>query len=396
LPILFDRCNFRIAHNLFIFVTIFPECGFKKQKLMQKSKIGFLGAGGIARSHIFALNSLKYFYPSPPKFELEAVSSVKEESRRSFAEDYGFMSAVNTDDFFSNTSIDTVFILGPNNVHYPHLKAAMEMPGVKRVYIEKPVCSNREEEVKIRELVAGKHGHKTIQVGFQFLMASAIREALNWWRDRDFGKPLHFTFTLKHSDYLRSSYREKRRTRLTSAPDGGAMADLGSHALSLMVAFLGKDINIMSALQSGEFSDVPADSDLYSEISLFDPKTNAVGNVSGSRISSGIGDMMAFEIYAEKGAIRYNSYFPDRFEYFFEETGDWAVRFTGSDFQPVTGFPSVHVPAGWLRALIHAHYVFLTGNDEFACVPDLHHGLEVQRLVRETAGHMLCFRKNNL
>ncbi len=369
---------------------------FKIENRMNKMKIGFLGAGGIARSHAFALNSLKYFYPDSPDFELTAVASAREQSRMAFARNFGFKSALSTDDFFACPDIDTVFILGPNNVHYPHLEAAVGMPPVKRIYIEKPVCSSREEEKKITRLIEGGHGVESVQVGFQFLMASAVREALTWWREKDFGRPLHFSFTLRHSDYLQSSYREKRRTRLTPAPDGGAMADLGSHAISLMVAFLGNDVQIMSALQSGNFADVPDDSDLYSEISLFDPKTRAVGNVSGSRVSSGIGDMMAFEIYAEKGAIRYNTYYPDRFEYFFEEVGDWSTRFAGSNFKPVTSFPSGHVPAGWLRPLIHAHYVFLTGNDKLAFVPDLKHGLEVQRLVRETAGSMKIFRNKTL
>jgi predicted dehydrogenase len=363
---------------------------------MKKIKIGFIGAGGIARSHVFALNSLRYFYNDPPDFELLAVTSARQESRQKFASDLGFSSALSPEDFFSNRLIDTVFILGPNNVHFSHLKGSLDMPSVERVYLEKPVCSSREEEESISRILGRGLSAKNVQAGFQFLMGSAVREALIWWKEKDFGRPLHFSFTLRHSDYLNLSYREKRRTRLTPAPDGGAMADLGSHALSLMVAFLGEGIKITSALQSGEYPDVPAGSDLYSEISLFDPKTRAVGNVSGSRVSSGIGDMMAFEIYAEKGALKYNSMFPDRFEYFFEENGDWAVHFTGSNFKPVTSFPSGHVPGGWLRALIHAHYVFLTGNDRHAFVPDLHHGLEVQRLVRETAVYLEQFRKLNL
>jgi predicted dehydrogenase len=364
---------------------------------MEKIKIGFMGAGGIARSHVFALDALKYFYQDSPGFELKAVTSARRESREAFAKDFGFGSALSVEEFLSE-DLDAVYILGPNNVHYQHLEAALAMPSVEKIYLEKPICSSMEEEIRIGKIMEGEHKNKTIQIGFQFLMSSALREAIDLWNRKDFGKPLHFTFTLRHSDYLLSSHRQKRRSRLTSAPDGGAMADLGSHALSMMVSFLGNDLRIISALQSGEFDDVPADSDLYSEISLFDPKTGAVGNVSGSRVSSGIGDMMAFEIYAENGSIKYNSYYPDRFEYFFASDGDWSTRFTGSNFKPVTTFPSGHVPAGWLRPLIHAHYVFLSGNDIGTFVPDLRHGAEVQRLVREAAEHMAVFRekKNNL
>ncbi len=359
---------------------------------MQKFKIGFLGAGSIARSHAFALNSLKYYYSNPPDFELLAVASAREESRSAFAKEYGFELAVSVEEFSSIDDIDTVYILGPNNIHHPHIELALAMPAVKRIYLEKPVCSNHDEEMKLRDLLGRNNKGKIFQVGFQFVMASPVRQALIWWKQKDFGKPVHFSFTLKHSEYLKVSHREKRRSRLTPAPDGGAMADLGSHAISMMVAFLGNDLQIMTALQSGGFDDVPPGSDLYSEISLYDSKTKAVGNVSASRVSIGIGDMLAFEIYAEKGAIRYNSYFPDRFEYFTDQAGDWSTHFTGSSFEPVTSFPAHYVPGGWLRALIHAHYVFLAGNDELAYIPDLAHGVEVQRLVRETAEHLEIFR----
>jgi hypothetical protein len=43
--------------------------------------------------------------------------------------------------------------------------------------------------------------------------------------------------------------------------------------------------------------------------------------------------------------------------------------------------------------MIHAHYVFLTGEDKNEFVPDIKHGLEVQRLVTETAEHLKVFRE---
>lgn len=359
---------------------------------MSTVTIGFLGAGGIAKSHAFALSAIKYYYPASPEIKLEAVHSARSESRETFARQYGFREAVNFSSFTSNTSIDTVFILGPNNIHYPHLEAALKMPSVKRIYLEKPVCSNIQEEEKMRELLKAYETSKQIQVGFQMTQTSAIQEALKLWNSGVFGNAVHFNFTLKHGDYLQKSYREKRVTRLTPAPDGGAMADLGSHAVSLAMAFMGEELKILHSIQGGAFEDVPEGSDLFSEISVFDLKSKAVGTISGSRVSSGTGDLLAFEIYAEKGTLKYTSHQPDTFEYFLEEKGNWTKVFTGSNYQPATSFPSAHVPGGWLRSLIHAHYVFLTGAQS-AFVPDLKHGLAVQRVVRETAEHLEKFRR---
>ena len=93
------------------------------------------------------------------------------------------------------------------------------------------------------------------------------------------------------------------------------------------------------------------------------------------------------------GAFRYSSASPDSFEYFTEESDRWSKQVVGSNFKPFTSFPSGHVPAGWLRSMIHAHYVFLTGKGQDEFVPDINHGLEVQRLVTQTAEHLKIFRQ---
>ncbi len=362
---------------------------------MNQKKIvaGFIGAGGIARAHAFALNSLRYYYNDSPEIKTEVVCSASEKSRRLFADQFGFSKALSINEFVRNYQIDTVYILSPNKFHFEHLEAVIKMPNVKRIYIEKPVCSTLDEEVRIGRLAAN-HSDIKIQTGFQFHFIPAIREAMKLWSSGKLGKLVHFDIKYYHGDYLQKEYRDKRTNRLTPAPDGGAMADLGSHAISLAVAFFGTGLNIFSAIQSGNFKEVPADSDLYSLITLFDSKTKAAGTVAASRISSGTGDLLNLEIYAEKGSLRFSSNTPDYYEYYLEDTGTWSRIMTGSNYKPFTSFPSGHVPAGWLRSMIHAHYEFLSGEKGESFVPDITHGLAVQRLVRETAENLMKFRKS--
>jgi predicted dehydrogenase len=357
----------------------------------EKMIVGFLGAGGIARAHAFALNSLQFFYPEVPEIQFEAVCSARKESSDAFATKFGFKKSLSIEEFRNNPEINTVWILGPNKVHFDHLKLALEMPAVTRIYLEKPVCSNEEEERQMAQMIAASG--KQIQVGFQYLQTASVREALAFWHSGKLGKPIHFDLKYYHGDYLQQSYREKRVTRLTPAPDGGAMADLGSHGISLLMAFLGENLQITSAYQAGRFSDVPADSDLFSSITLVHPENLAAGSMSASRISSGTGDLVSLEIYAEKGMLRYSSHSVDYFEYFLEETGQWTKQVVGSNYLPITSFPSGHVPPGWLRSMIHAHYLFLGGGDPKTFVPDLKHGLAVQRVVRETAVFLKTYRE---
>ncbi len=357
----------------------------------EKAVIGFIGAGGIARSHAYSLNSLRYFYNNSPAVVLSAVCSATESSRKAFASRFGFAGQCDIKEFFKNRDIDTVFILGPNKVHYEHLKLACEMTAIKRIYLEKPVCSGKDEEEAISAITLKNPGIK-IQVGFQYLFSSAVREALAFWKSGKLGRPVHFELKYYHSDYLNREYRDKRKSRLTPAPDGGAMADLGSHAISMLIAFIGDKIQITGALQSGSFDDVPTGSDLFSLISLYDASSGAAGTLAASRISAGTGDSLSIELFAEDGALRYSSDTADYFEFYTVETGVWNRMMVGSNYKPVTSFPSGHVPAGWLRAMVHAHYVFLTDSGTEAFIPGIDHGLAVQRIVTQTAEHLEIFR----
>jgi predicted dehydrogenase len=359
----------------------------------EKAIVGFIGSGGIAKSHAYSLNSLRYFYNDAPKIQMDTVCSATSESRSRFVENFGFNKSCILEEFLEEKKINTVFILGPNKVHYEHLKMVLGMAGLKRVYLEKPVCSNLEEEKAIAALIKD-HPSVKIQVGFQFLFAAVIRDMIAFWRTGKLGDPVHFDLKYWHSDYLRKEYRDLRGSRLTPAPDGGAMADLGSHSISLLIAFLGKRLRITGALQGGHFNDVGKDSDLFSLLSVYDEVSEAVGTLSASRISSGTGDYFSFELYAKEGAIRYSSITPDFYEYYMEESGIWSRKQVGSNYKPVSSFPSPHVPPGWLRSMIHAHYVFLSDNGQNEFVPDIEHGLAVQRLVTQTAEQLKSFRES--
>lgn len=361
---------------------------------MQKIHVGFLGAGGIARAHAYSIQALKYYYNEAPELIFESVASARKESRENFAQKFGFNKSESVEEFSLNKKIEAVYILGPNNVHFEHFQLALNMPNVKFIYLEKPVCASLHEEIEMKKLLEKAGNSVKIQVGFQYLQTSSVREALQFWKSGELGKPIHFELKYYHGDYLQSTYREKRVTRLTPAPDGGAMADLGSHGISLLMAFIGEKLQITSALQGGNFEGVPAGSDLFSSLSLVETETGAVGNMSASRVSSGTGDLVHLEIYAEKGTIRYSSKNPEYFEYYLEGTGQWVKQMVGSNYKPVTSFPSGHVPPGWLRSMVHAHYQFFTGNDSQAFITDLNHGLVVQRIVRETADHLSTFRTN--
>ena len=80
----------------------------------EKAVVGFIGAGGIARSHAYSLNSLRYFYNDAPEVVPYAVCSATAGSRTSFADRFGFTRSYDLEGFLSDGEINSVYILGPN------------------------------------------------------------------------------------------------------------------------------------------------------------------------------------------------------------------------------------------------------------------------------------------
>jgi len=350
---------------------------------MDQHQVAFVGAGAVAHCHAYALAVLPFCYPRVPSVRLVVAASANRASSDAFRSRFGFASSSPTDEIWPRGDIDTIFLLGPNALHFAHLERALAMPSVKRIYVEKPLCASEEEERAIEKGLIPLAGERIVQVGFQFLQMPAVRRARLLYGSGKFGRPVHFRASYLHSGYLDREYRSKRPERLKPAPVGGAMADLGSHAFSLLVAFLGDSLEVAEARQCAPFEDVPPASDLCGIALLTDRATGAVGTLTASRISAGAGESLEVEIRCVNGGFRFSTERPDDLEVFEATAGSRQVVDCGSDYGSHSRFPSAVVSAGWLRSFVHAQYIFLGGRDELP-PPGLRHGLSVQRLLRES------------
>jgi predicted dehydrogenase len=354
--------------------------------MKKQVRIGFLGAGGIAQAHAYALDALKFYYADAPQVDKVFVASPTPASRERFAERFGFYEAIPPDLVWRRTDIDALYILGPNHTHTPQLLQAVTMPDLHRIYVEKPIGSSPQDLPEL-EALAGSDHQKFILVGFQFLQKSALRTALAQWKSGIFGEPIHFRAEYLHSSYLDPAYRRKNQSRFQPIPANGATVDLGSHILSLLLAFIGDDLLIKTASSSGQFEDVPAHTDLCLTALLEEPASGAVGTLLASRVSQGTGDHLLLELYATRGALRYDTAQPDSYETYLPDHG-WQRHEVMSDYLPASKFLSDYMPSGWLRALVHNHYLFLGGDPGISFIPGLDHGIRVQYLIQDIADHL--------
>ncbi len=352
-------------------------------------RVGFLGSGGIARAHAYALDILKYYYVDAPSIEKAVVASPTPSSRQGFADRYGFKEAVPPEAIWDRDDLNTLYILGPNQTHTPQLLKAAALPHIQRIFVEKPIGTSVQDIRDLKALAKTDHG-KTIVMGFQYLQKSPIRQALDHWRSGELGDPIHFRGEYLHSSYLDPVYRREHPDRLKPIPINGAAADLGSHVLSLLIAFLGEELLILSAAASKNFDDVPSSSDLCTTALIQDQKTGAVGTMVASRVSAGTGDRLSLEIRGTHGALIFSTDQPDSYQSF-KQGSTWRKHETLSDYRPNSTFPSDYAPSGWLRALVHHHYLFLGGEPNISFVPGLIHGIRVQQLLQAIAAHILDY-----
>jgi predicted dehydrogenase len=309
------------------------------------------------------------------------VTSARPERAQRFARQFRFAHAVSEGELFAS-DVDTVFVLGPNALHFEHARRALAMPTLRRLYLEKPVCVTRDEA---REMAGWTQAapHVRIHVGFQILHMASLRRAWQEWHTGRFGAPLHFRLSLLHSGYLDADYRGTRASRLAPMPRGGALVDLGSHLVSLVMAFLGPQVEAVGAHALQPFGDVDARSDMHTLVVLKDPVSGAVGTCTSSRISAGHEDSLEVEISGTKGAVRLRSGMPDVLEICTTPNRqDWQTVRCASDYAEASRFPSRASSAGWLRPLIHQHHLFFAEKQD-GFVTDLAHGLSVQRVLHD-------------
>jgi predicted dehydrogenase len=357
-------------------------------------QVAFVGAGMIARCHAFAMNALPYYYEDAPDIVPAAVTSARPERAQRFAAKYRFRHAVSEAELWASREIDTVFVLGPNALHFEHARRALAMPSLRRLYLEKPVCVTRDEARAMAEWTKAAP-HVCVRVGFQILHMASLRYAWREWRTGRFGTPLHFKLSLLHSGYLDPAYRATRASRLAAMPEGGALVDLGSHLVSMAMAFLGPQLSVVDAHTLSPFADVDPRSDMHALVVLREAASGALGTITASRIAAGHEDSLEVEFSGTAGGIRLRSGMPDVLEVCTTANRqDWHQVRCASDYAESSKFPSRASSAGWLRPLVHQHHLFFGPPEAEAdgFVTDLEHGLAVQKVLHDVVD-MLALRR---
>jgi len=305
-----------------------------------KLRIGLIGTGFMGKTHVFGFATAAKVFDLPFEVELHTVADVTESAARKAAEAWGFAHAT-TDwrQMVADPAIDLVDITAPNALHKDMALAAIRAG--KHVYCEKPLAPLAADAQEMA-LAAEAAGVRT-QVGFNYLCNPMLHLAREMIAAGELGEIRAYR-GVHAEDYMADA--SGPFTFRHDPAGGGALADIGSHALATAEFLLGPITRVMGDCvtmigsrpgSDGQPRPVEVD-DIGRAFLRF--ANGASGSIEANWIATGRKMQHDFEVYGSKGALVFSQ---ERFnELHFYSTADAAGR---RGFRRIEAAPD-HAPYG--------------------------------------------------
>ncbi len=186
-------------------------------------KCGFVGLGNIAHSHAAHLKTLD-------NVSLAGGFDVSADAQREFQEEHGGEAFDSFDQMIE--SVDAVFVCTPNQFHENYVINCLDR-GIP-VYCEKPLAHTLESAERISE--AADHSTSFCMLGFHNRFKTAAVEAVEARESGRLGE-----ITQVDAKYIRRRGIPARGSWFTreDTAGGGALVDIGVHALDLALHLAG-------------------------------------------------------------------------------------------------------------------------------------------------------------
>jgi predicted dehydrogenase len=309
-----------------------------------KLRIGLIGSGFMGKAHAFGYATATRVFDLPYELELHTIADVDDMAATKAAAALGFSRA--TPDWRSlvaDPAIDVVNITAPNALHKEMALAAIASG--KHVYCEKPLAPLAVDAREMAE-AAEAAGVKT-QVGFNYLCNPMLGLAREMIAAGELGEIRAYR-GVHAEDYMADSAGPF--TFRHDPAGGGALADIGSHALATaeflmgpaagpITSVMGDCVTMIAERPDGRGGKRRVEVDDVGRAFLrFD--SGATGSIEGNWIATGRKMQHDFEVYGTKGALAFSQ---ERFnELHFFSTEDRRGR---QGFRRIEAAPD-HPPYG--------------------------------------------------
>jgi predicted dehydrogenase len=305
-----------------------------------KLRIGLIGTGFMGKAHVFGFTLAPRVFELPFDLELHTVADVTDTAAERARVTLGFAQA--TTDWrmiTANPEIDVVSITAPNALHKEMSLAAIAAG--KHVYCEKPLAPLAQDALEMT-LAAEAKEVKT-QVGFNYLCNPMLILAREMIEAGELGEIRGYR-GIHCEDYMADPAGPW--TFRHDPAGGGALADIGSHALATAEFLCGPVARVMGDCVTmiasrpdgtGGRKAVTVD-DVGRAFLRFE--SGASGSIEGNWIATGRKMQHDFEVYGTKGALAFSQEHFNVLHYF--STADAKGR---QGFRRIEAAPD-HAPYG--------------------------------------------------
>ncbi|MBP6678205.1 MAG: Gfo/Idh/MocA family oxidoreductase [Paracoccus sp.] len=286
--------------------------------------IGLIGTGFMGTTHVFGFATAPRVFDLPYEPVLHTLADRSPELAEGAAVALGFAHA--SDDWrrlIDDPAIDVIDITAPNALHKEMALAAIAAG--KHVYCEKPLAPSAAEALEMTE--AAEAAGVTTQVGFNYLCNPMLTLAREMIAAGELGEIRGYR-GLHAEDYMADP--ASPWTFRHDPAGGGALADIGSHALATaeyllgpITEVMGDCVTLIASRPDGKGGTRPVEvDDLGRAFLRF--ASGAQGSIEGNWIATGRKMQHDFEVYGTKGALTFSQ---ERFnELHFYAAGDASGR----------------------------------------------------------------------
>ncbi len=269
-------------------------------------RIGLIGTGFMGKAHVFGFTLAPRVFDLPYELELHTVADITPAAAEAAARRLGFAhSTANWHDIVTNPEIDLVSITAPNALHKDMALAAIAAG--KHVYCEKPLAPRASDALEMT-LAAEARGVKT-QVGFNYLCNPMLALARQMIEAGELGEIRGYR-GLHAEDYMADAAAPF--TFRHDPAGGGALADIGSHALATaeflcgpISRVMGDCVTMIAERPDGKGGTRRVEVDDLSRAFLRFA-SGATGSVEGNWIATGRKMQHDFEVYGTRGALAFS------------------------------------------------------------------------------------------
>ena len=275
-----------------------------------KLRIGLIGSGFIGKAHAFGYSTAARVFDLPFEPELRTIADINDEAAAKAAAALGFVRA--TPDWRSlvaDHDIDVVNITAPNALHKEMALAAIAAG--KHVYCEKPLAPLAADAREMAE-AAEAAGVRT-QVGFNYLCNPMLGLAREMIASGELGEIRGYR-GVHAEDYMANAGGPF--TFRHGPAGGGALADIGSHALATAEFLLGPAAGPITRVMGDcvtMIAERPDGKGGKRRVEVDDVGRTflrfaggATGSIEGNWIATGRKMQHDFEVYGTKGALAFS------------------------------------------------------------------------------------------